>query len=116
MQLYQSPGISDMSQLIVFVKCFFNNEIHKDLLFCELLKQRCTREDIFSTVNDFFNKKTVSWKKCACVTTDGEASWTGIKKKVHGLSSVQPMKFIHYIIRRQAFAGKRLDLALGGPA
>lgn len=80
MQLDESPGVSDVSQLMVFVRCCFNNEIHKELLFCELLKERCTREDVFSTVNDFFNKKNVSWKNCARVTTDGEATWTGIKK------------------------------------
>ena len=66
-QLDESPGVSDVSQLMVFVRCCFNNEIHKELLFCEPLKERCTREDIFSTVNDFFNKKQCFMEKlCKC--------------------------------------------------
>lgn len=79
MQLDESPDVSGMSQLLVFVRCCFNNKIHKEQLFCELLKERCTREGIFSTVNDLFNKKNVSWKNCACVATDGEAACTEIK-------------------------------------
>ena len=80
MQLDESTDVSNMAQLMVFARSCFKNEIHKELLFCEPLKERCTGEDIFSTVNDFFNNKNVSWKNCARVTTDGEATWTGIKK------------------------------------
>ncbi|CAM5151165.1 unnamed protein product [Natator depressus] len=91
-----------MSQLMVFARFCFSNEVHEELLFCEPLKERCTRKDIFSTVNDFFNKNNVLWKNCVSVTTDGAAALTGIKKAPH-------VKFIHSIIHRQAIAAKKLE-------
>lgn len=56
--------VSNTSQLMVFNRFCFNKEI-RELLFCEPLKERCTGEDISSTVNDFFNKNNVLWGKTA---------------------------------------------------
>ncbi|CAM5121921.1 unnamed protein product [Eretmochelys imbricata] len=91
-----------MSQLMVFARFCFNNEVHEKLLFCEPLKERCTRKYIFSTVNDFFNKNNVLWKNCVSVTTNGAATLTGIKKAPH-------VKFIHCTMHRQAIAAKKLE-------
>ncbi|KAG6934017.1 zinc finger BED-type containing 5 [Chelydra serpentina] len=100
-----------MSHLMVFARFCFNNEIHKELLFCEPLKERCTREDIFATVNDFFSKHNVLWKNCASITTDGAAALTGIKKGFRGkVTEIAPhVKFIHCIIHRQAIAAKKME-------
>lgn len=110
-QLDESTDVSNMSQLMVFARFCFNNEIHEELLFCEPLKERCTGEDIFSTVNDFFNKNNVLWKNCVSVTTDGAAALTGIKKGFRGkVTEIAPhVKFIHCIIHRQAIAAKKLE-------
>ena len=64
MQLDESTDVSNMAQLMVFARSCFKNEIHKELLFCEPLKKRCNRRDIFST-NNFFNKdKKTYWRRC----------------------------------------------------
>lgn len=52
-QLTESACVSNMSQFMVFARLCFNNKIHSELLLCEPLKERCTRGDKFSTVNDF---------------------------------------------------------------
>ncbi|CAM5073328.1 unnamed protein product [Natator depressus] len=100
-----------MCQLLIFARFCFNIEIHEELLFCEPLKERCTGEDIFSTVNDFFNKNNVLWKNCVSVTTDGMAALTGIKKGFRDkVTEIAPhVKFIHCIIHRQATAVKKLE-------
>uniref|UniRef100_K7F2Y8 DUF4371 domain-containing protein n=1 Tax=Pelodiscus sinensis TaxID=13735 RepID=K7F2Y8_PELSI len=103
--------VSNMSQFMVFARFGFNNEIHEDLIFCVPLKDRCTREDIFSTVNDFFKKNNLLWKNCVSVTIDGTAAFTEVKKgfwdKVTEIAL--HVKFIHCIIPRQAIAAKKLE-------
>ncbi|CAM5136722.1 unnamed protein product [Natator depressus] len=103
-QLDKNTDVSNMSQLMV-------NLLDSKLLFCEPLKERCTGEDIFSTVNDFFNKNNVLWKNCVSVTSDGAAALTGIKKGFRGkVTEIAPhVKFIHRIIHRQAIAAKKLE-------
>lgn len=102
--------VSNTSQLMVFNRFCFNKEI-RELLFCEPLKERCTGEDISSTVNDFFNKNNVLWKLSASVTTDGAAALTGIKKGFWGKVTEPTLnvKCIHCIIHRQAVAAKKWD-------
>lgn len=51
-----------MSQLMAFDRFYFNIEVHEELGLCEPLKERRTGEDIFSMLNDFFNKNNVLWK------------------------------------------------------
>jgi len=110
-QLDESTDVSNMSQLLVFTRFVFNTEIFEELLFCEPLKERCTGQDIFLTVNDFFNANNISWKNCLSITSDGAAALTGIKKGFKGkVIEIAPhVIFIHCIIHRQAIAAKKLE-------
>lgn len=83
MQLGESTDVSNVSQFMVFAGFCFNNEIDK-VLFCEPLKEKCTGEDTFSTVSDFFNKSNILWKNRVSVTTNGVAALTGIKNVFQG--------------------------------
>jgi len=69
------------SHFTVFAGSCFNNEIDKEVLFYETLKEKCTAEDTFLTVNDFFNNSNVLLKNCGSVTTNGAA---GIKNVFQG--------------------------------
>lgn len=83
----------------------------KNYFFCEPLKQKCTGENTFLTVNDFFNKSNILWKNCVSVTANGGAALTGIKNifqgKVTELASHG--KFLRCVSHRQALAAKRLE-------
>lgn len=48
----ECPAVSHIFQIREFACFSFNNEI-AHLLICESLKERDTRKDIFSEVNDF---------------------------------------------------------------
>lgn len=51
-QLEESTAVSHMFQIRVFARFCFSNEM-EHLLICESLKERGTKKDIFSKVNDF---------------------------------------------------------------
>uniref|UniRef100_K7GJS8 DUF4371 domain-containing protein n=1 Tax=Pelodiscus sinensis TaxID=13735 RepID=K7GJS8_PELSI len=107
-QLDENTDVSNVSQLMVFARLCFNNEMHEELLFCVPLKERCTGEDIVSIVNNFFNKNNVLWKNCVSVTTDGAAALTGVKKGFQGKVTESTTREIHsLIIHRQAIAAKK---------
>lgn len=110
-QLDESTDVANLSQLMVFIRYCFNNELHEELLFCEPLKERCTGEDIFSTVNHFFVTNNILWENCLSVTSDGAAALTGTKKGFKGkVTEIAPhVKFVHCIIHRQAIAAKKLE-------
>lgn len=55
-QLAESTDVSNISQFTVFARFCFNIELYVDWTLCEPLKERCTGEDIFSMLNDFFNE------------------------------------------------------------
>ncbi|CAM4541743.1 unnamed protein product [Lepidochelys olivacea] len=102
-QLDENTDVSNMSQLMVFARF--------QTTFLRATKGKMYGEDIFSTVNDFFNKNNVLWKNCVSVTSDGVAALTGIKKGFRGkVTEIAPhVKFIHRIIHRQAIAAKKLE-------
>lgn len=59
-QVGETTYVSNTSQLMVFVRLYFDNNIH--ITFSESLSERCTGVDILSTLND--NKEHVLWKNC----------------------------------------------------
>lgn len=111
LQLDESTDVANMAQLLVFIRYFLNEELHEELLFCHPLKEKCTGEEIFSEVNDFFHKNKLSWDNCISFTTDGAAALMGSKKGLKGrVMEIAPhVKFIHCIIHRQAIATKKLE-------
>lgn len=58
-QLNESTDVSNISQFMVFARLCFSNELHVDRTLREPLKERCSGEDIFSVLNDLFNKNNV---------------------------------------------------------
>jgi hypothetical protein len=42
------------AQLLLFVRCCFEENIQEELMFCLPLSERCTGSDIFKAVNDCF--------------------------------------------------------------
>lgn len=59
MWLNSSTDVSNISDFIVFARHSIKNEIHKQLLFGESLRENCTRQDT-STMALFFLQKPFS--------------------------------------------------------
>lgn len=78
-QLDENTDVSNMSQFMVFARFSFNSaSVSSNTLrttFCEPLKERTSREAIFSTANYFFNKN-ILWKCRTSLTMSGAAALT----------------------------------------
>jgi hypothetical protein len=79
-QLDESTDISNLRQLLTYLRYFFENRVHNDLLFCQPLEGRTTCEDVFVKLNEFFIGNELSWNNCVGVCTDSAAAMTGKKK------------------------------------
>jgi len=53
LQIDESTDITNMAQLIVFIRFDRNNEIIEEFLFCEPLQTHTTSEIIFTTINAY---------------------------------------------------------------
>ena len=68
-------------------------------------------EDIFKSIDGFFNENSISWDKCAGICTDGAAACTGINSGVvERVKDKAPnVKWTHCFIHRQALVAKGLS-------
>lgn len=112
-QLDETTDVTNMAQLMTYVRYTFNDEFHEDLLFCRPLKARTTAENIFFKINQFFEENSLNWKDCLGVCTDGAAAMTG---KIAGLVTLIKRQTnstdiicTHCIIHREALVAKKID-------
>ncbi|KAL1448445.1 hypothetical protein WDU94_012212 [Cyamophila willieti] len=108
-QLDESTDISKKAIMLVFVRYLLEDQIFEDFLFsCELLQTRA--EDIFTALNDFFNKHDITWTKCVGLSTDGAKSMAGHKTGLQArVKAVAPeVKWTHCCIHREALVAKTL--------
>ncbi|GFV75983.1 zinc finger MYM-type protein 6 [Trichonephila clavipes] len=97
-----------MSQIIIYVRFIFNEDITETFLCCKSLEGKTTGEKIFEVINECFEAKSLTWANCVAVCTDGAAALTGSNKGLRGLiQKVAPhMVFNHCMIHRQALVVK----------
>ena len=111
-QLDESTDITNMANLLVYVRCIYNNDINEDLLFRQQLDKRTTGMNIFKKVNIFFNEMGLQWKDCVGVCTNGAAATTGHTAGFQGRvksASDAPITFTHCMIHREALVDKKLS-------
>ena len=58
-------------------KYIYNNDIDKDLLFCQPVGGHTTGMVIFQTVDDFFKEVGLFWTDCVGVCTNEAVTMTG---------------------------------------
>jgi hypothetical protein len=80
LQIDESTDVAGLTQLLVFVRYCFEENIPEEILFCLPLSERCTGSDIFKAVNNCFTAEDISWANCVGICTDGVAALTGHKK------------------------------------
>ncbi|GFS57223.1 zinc finger MYM-type protein 6 [Trichonephila clavipes] len=101
-----------MSQLIIYVRFIFNEDITERFLCFKSLEGKTIGEKIFEVINEYFEAKSLTWTNCVAVCTDGAAALTGLNKGLRGLiKEVAPhMVFNHcHMIHRQALDAKDMD-------
>ncbi|GBO24367.1 Zinc finger BED domain-containing protein 5 [Araneus ventricosus] len=76
-QVDESTDVSDLSILLVIVRYLNVNELEENLLLCYPLTKRCTGEDIFNAIQDYFCENEIDWAKCCGVCADGGKSMSG---------------------------------------
>jgi hypothetical protein len=106
LQTGESTDVAGLTQLLVFVRYCFKQNIQEDFMFCLTLSERCKGSGIFKAVNDYFTAEVVSLATCFGICADGAAALIGCKKGFH--AQVQQiglhMNFVHCVIRRQTSA------------
>lgn len=110
-QLDETTDISNMAQLIVYVRYCYEGDILEDFLFCQALVERTTGGKIFEVLNNFFNSNKLSWSNCVAICTDGAAALTGEKKGLKGkIREIAPkIVFNHCMIHRETLVAKEMQ-------
>lgn len=103
-QLDETTDISKMSQLIVYVRYIYKEDICEDFLCCKRLEEKATGENIFNIIQTYFHEKKILLSRCTAICTDGAAALTGAINGFKGLvTRIAPhIVFNHCIIHRQA--------------
>ena len=110
-QLDESTDISNSALLLAFVRYCADGNIHDDLLFCKELPTRTTASEVMRCLDSHFTNKSIDWKKCVGVCTDGAASMTGVH---HGvvkqiLDKAENAKWTHCFLHRQNLASRQMS-------
>ncbi len=77
LQLDESTDVSNVAQLLVFIRYSFDGKLVNDVLFCTPLEGKCTGEDIFTKLDNKLKEERLSWDGCIGVCTDGAAAMLG---------------------------------------
>ncbi|CAK1554369.1 unnamed protein product [Leptosia nina] len=81
LQLDKSTDVQGLSQLIVFVRYIWQEDVHEDILFCKPIT-RGTAEVIFNVIDSHIKGKGIQWKNCVGICTDGARAMCGKNSSV----------------------------------
>ncbi|XP_054464244.1 protein FAM200C-like [Anoplopoma fimbria] len=73
LQLDETTDVSNLSQLVVFVRYMKDDEIKEDFLFCKPLTTTTKAVDVKKLVDDFFRDNNLSWNMVSAVCSDGSS-------------------------------------------
>jgi zinc finger BED domain-containing protein 5/7/8/9 len=109
-QLDTSTYVSGEVQLIVIVRFADENDIVEHILLCKTMAERTTGKEIFSIIDNFFQKHGISWEWCLSVCSDGAAAMIG---KVSGVIARAKEKnpsisWKNCILHREALASRNM--------
>lgn len=108
LQVDESTDVTNMAQLLVFVRFDYHGEVIEEFLFCKPLESNTTAELIFNIIDEYVLKVGIPWSKCIGLCTDGAKAMSG---KLTGLAvkikKVAPeCRSTHCVIHREALAAK----------
>ena len=114
LQLDESTDISNLSQLLVYVRYVADERINEEFLFCQPLETTSKAVDVFQMLIDFFDKTELSWSKLFGVCTDRAPAMIGANS---GLISMIKQKNpaiqgTHCMIHKAALVSKTIPKRL----
>jgi hypothetical protein len=106
----QSTDVSELPNLLGFVRYVYKNISEEDFLLCKTLKTTSKGEDIFNVINDFFEGHGIDWTRCVGISTDGAKAMTGrISGLITRIKHVAPeAKSTHCALYRESLASKTM--------
>ena len=97
LQLDESTDISNLSQLLVYVRYVADERINEEFLFCQSLETTSKAVDVFQMLIDFFDKTELSWSKLVGVCTDGTPAMIGANSGLISLVKQTIQQFKEHI-------------------
>ncbi|XP_054276637.1 zinc finger BED domain-containing protein 5-like [Macrosteles quadrilineatus] len=114
LQIDETTDITNMPNLLCYVRYEDSNRVNEDMLFCEILPTHTTGEDIFVKLNGFINEHDLDWNKCVGLCTDGAAAMvgrhSGVVARVKQVAT--QATFTHCCLHREALVSKNCPESL----
>ncbi|XP_077421844.1 zinc finger BED domain-containing protein 5-like [Vanacampus margaritifer] len=114
LQLDESTDISGHAQLLANVRFVDGDAIRENFLFCKVLPEKTSGEEIFRVTSEYLEKGRLKWEDCTSVCTDGAAAMVGrIKGFVSRVKQRNPDVIVtHCFLHREALVAKTLPADL----
>ena len=77
LQLDETTDVSNLSQLLVYIRYVADQRINEEFLFCQPLETTSKAADVFQVLINFFDKTELSWSKLVGACTDGAPAMIG---------------------------------------
>ena len=110
MQLNESTNVTNCGQLLVYVRFTENDRVKNEMLMSKEVSGITKSKDIFSIMDEFFQKNELEWSKLAACTTNGAPAMLGRKSRFQSYTkAVSPeIIFTHGFIHRFALCAEVL--------
>jgi hypothetical protein len=102
--------IGESTDVAGVVRYCFEENIQEQFMFCPLLSEGCTGNDVLKATKGYFTPEDIFWTNCVGVCADGAATLAGYKKGLRDevLKIAPCTNFIHCIIHREALISRDL--------
>ncbi|XP_005868617.1 PREDICTED: zinc finger MYM-type protein 6 isoform X1 [Myotis brandtii] len=117
LQIDESSEISNTTLLLCYIRFIDNDcsDIKEELLCCIEMPSPITGVELFELINKYIHSKSLNWKYCVGLCTDGAASMTGrysgLRGKIQEVA-MNTLAFTHCFIHRERLAAEKLSPCL----
>ncbi|XP_063659565.1 zinc finger MYM-type protein 6 isoform X5 [Pan troglodytes] len=117
LQIDESSEISNITLLLCYIRFidYDCRDVKEELLFCIEMPTQITGFEIFELINKYIDSKSLNWKHCVGLCTDGAASMTGrysgLKAKIQEVA-MNTAAFTHCFIHRERLVAEKLSPCL----
>ncbi|XP_069865005.1 zinc finger MYM-type protein 6 isoform X1 [Dipodomys merriami] len=117
LQIDESSEISDVTLLLCYIRFidYDCSDVKEELLFCIEMPSPVSGTEIFEVINKYIDSKSLSWKYCVGLCTDGATSMTGrysgLRSKIEEVA-MNTMAFTHCFIHREHLTAATVSACL----
>jgi hypothetical protein len=113
-QLDDTTDVTHLAQLLVCVRCVYNDDMKTEFLFRKPLESTTTARDIFKVVSDFFEEHGTECKNLYAACTNGGPAMLGCRSRFQAvIKTIAPYAIdTHCVIHIRVLAAKTVTLGL----